>query len=322
MGAVVELTVLKKAFGELAPLNEVRDAISLVSDPKQITDLHKRIEAARKYDNKTAERRNYFGELAIWSERHIGTLVKEAKEAGIIRQGQNGRGETDTMSVSLTEFLGTDSATEAQQISSRSQKLAEVTPKQIEAAIESLKLDGEEVSKAAVNRKIKGAHVGHNSGENEWYTPAELIAQYRAIVLAIDVDPASSKEANTVVQAKKFYDAKSDGLTKKWVGSVWMNPPYSSGLIEKFAAKLLEEIECGNTTSAAVLVNNGTETKWAQSLLGKCNAVCFLSTRVKFWEPGGKVSVPLQGQMLLYFGADAGLFAARYRSMGVVMGNC
>lgn len=317
----MELTVLKKAFGELAPLNEVRDAISLVSDPKQITDLHKRIEAARKYDNKTAERRNYFGELAIWSERHIGTLIQEAKQAGMIRQGQNGKSESVMMTLSLNEFLGTDSENEAKNISSRSQKLAEVTPKQIEAAIESLKLDGEEVSKAAVNRKIKGAHVGHNSGENEWYTPAELIAQYRAIVVTIDVDPASSKEANAVVQAKKFYDAKADGLTKKWVGSVWMNPPYSSGLIEKFAAKLLGEIECGNTTSAAVLVNNGTETKWAQSLLGKCNAVCFLSTRVKFWEPGGKVSIPLQGQMLLYFGADAGLFAARYRSMGVLMGN-
>jgi hypothetical protein len=252
-------------------------------------------------------------------------LIAEAKQAGIIREGRPCKSKPEnaaTMAAfSLTEFLGTDSVTEAQHISSRSQKLAEVTPKQIESAIESLKLDGEEVSKAAVNRKIKGAHVGHNSGENEWYTPSEYIAQYRAIVLTIDVDPASSKEANTVVQAKKFYDAKSDGLTKKWVGSVWMNPPYSSGLIEKFAAKLLEEIECGNTTSAAVLVNNGTETKWAQSLLGKCNAVCFLLTRVKFWEPGGKVSIPLQGQMLLYFGADAGLFAARYRSMGVVMGN-
>lgn len=319
----MELTVLKKAFGELAPLNEVRDAISLVSDPKQITDLHKRIEAARKYDNKTAERRNYFGELAIWSERHIGTLIAEAKQAGMIKLGRpcsDDKGVIVTP-LSLTEFLGTDSETEAKNISSRSQKLAEVTPKQIEAAIQSLKLDGEEVSKAAVNRKIKGAHVGHNSGENEWYTPAEYIEQYRAIVQVIDVDPASSKDANAVVQAKKFYDAKSDGLTKKWVGSVWMNPPYSSGLIEKFASKLLDEIECGNTTSAAVLVNNGTETKWAQSLLGRCNAVCFLSTRVKFWEPGGKVSIPLQGQMLMYFGADAGLFAARYRSMGIVMGK-
>jgi hypothetical protein len=321
MGAVVELTVLKKAFGELAPLNEVRDAISLVSDPKQITDLHKRIEAARKYDNKTAERRNYFGELAIWSERHIGTLIKEAQESGIVNQAGSGRGNTNKSPATLAALLGVNSNSEAQHISSRSKKLLEVTPKQIEAAIGSLKLDGEEVSKAAVNRKIKGAHVGHNSGENEWYTPAELIAQYRAIVVTIDVDPASSKEANVVVQAKKFYDAKADGLTKKWVGSVWMNPPYSSGLIEKFASKLLDEIECGNTTSAAVLVNNGTETKWAQSLFGKCNAVCFLSTRVKFWEPGGKVSIPLQGQMLLYFGADAGLFAARYRSMGVVMGN-
>ena len=39
----------------------------------------------------------------------------------------------------------------------------------------------------------------------------------------IDLDPASSAEAQKTIKAKKFFSAADDGLGKKWRGRVWLN---------------------------------------------------------------------------------------------------
>ena len=187
-----------------------------------------------------------------------------------------------------------------------------------DAEFEKLKADSLAENIPATPRLIAEAagkpHVSHNSGENEWYTPAPIIAAARAVMGGIDLDPASSAQANETVQATTFYSIEDDGLNKEWQGRVWMNPPYSGSLIGRVVDKILSEpIE-----EACVLVNNATETKWAQALLGASTAFCFFASRVRYLAPDGIKNTPLQGQMLCGLHVDAARFKEIFGEHGLV----
>jgi phage N-6-adenine-methyltransferase len=163
-------------------------------------------------------------------------------------------------------------------------------------------------------------HVSYNSGNNEWYTPPEYIATARAVMGAIDIDPASSEIANRTVGAAKFYTQEDDGLSHDWHGRVWMNPPYASEWIGKFCDKLAWHVRRGEVTEACVLVNNATETGWFSALLDVSACVCLIRGRVKFLDAAGTPSgAPLQGQALLYIGQNAGAFAHEFGNFGTVL---
>jgi hypothetical protein len=175
----------------------------------------------------------------------------------------------------------------------------------------------EQVEQAVEAVKSK-PHVANNSGDNEWYTPKEYIEAARKVLGEIALDPASNPLANDIVQAATFYTAEDTGLDKDWFGTVWMNPPYESGLIGQFAEKLCDSYASGNVTAAIVLVNNATETRWFQSLAEQASAACFPKGRVKFWHPR-KVAVPLQGQAILYLGPNTDDFARAFSQFGFCM---
>ena len=58
------------------------------------------------------------------------------------------------------------------------------------------------------------AHLQQKS--YEWYTPAKYLHAAREVMGAIDLDPASSTLANTVIQAETYYDEETNGLDKPW----------------------------------------------------------------------------------------------------------
>lgn len=311
---MVEIAVLKKAFGGLVAIEEVKQAIAEVTDIKKLSDLRKRIEAARKYDSQTADRRNYWGELAIWSERRVGELIRESD----IKPGRPRDNCFVEKQLLLSELLGTETESQARNISHNSQRLVDFEPAAIEQAILNLKAADEEVTKAAVKRALVGAHVGHNSGENEWYTPTEFIEAARRTMSTIDLDPASSAAANEVVKATRFFSTDDSGLAKKWKGNIWLNPPYSQPSIAEFSEKLVAEFRALSITSAIALVNNATETRWFHLIAACASAFCFPLGRVNFWSPG-KVSAPLQGQAVLYLGSDSKTFLREFAQFGLCL---
>lgn len=159
-------------------------------------------------------------------------------------------------------------------------------------------------------------HVAHNSGNNEWYTPAEYIEAARRVMGYIDLDPASSEAANRVVDAIAYYTAEDDGLTLPWVGKLWMNPPYATSLVGQFADKMAGHVRAGDVTEAIILVNNATETAWFRALIGVASAVVFPASRIRFWQPDGELGAPLQGQACIYIGATPDVFLSEFTSFG------
>ena len=159
-------------------------------------------------------------------------------------------------------------------------------------------------------------HVSFNSGNNEWYTPAEYIEAARKVMGRIDLDPASSDIANQTVQAVTYYTAEDDGLSHHWRGNVWMNPPYAGELIGKFASKLIYHVTECDVRQAIILVNNATETTWFQEMIDEATAVVFPRSRVRFWKPDGTLGAPLQGQAIIYIGQHADAFLSEFSRFG------
>ena len=168
--------------------------------------------------------------------------------------------------------------------------------------------------------KDAGAHVEHNSGNNEWNTPKTYTEAARTVMGSIDVDPASSEAANKTVRAAEYYTKEDDGLSHEWHGAVWMNPPYSGGLVDDFSKKLVSEYQNGAVTQACVLVNNATETEWLQRMFLIASAVCFPRQRIRFIGSDGEgANTPLQGQAVLYFGDNTQRFIDAFREFGFVV---
>lgn len=196
----------------------------------------------------------------------------------------------------------------------RMEQLAE-NPDIVKEAIKEARANDDIISRSFVLEKIKEAkmpHVSFNSGNNEWYTPEEYIKSARQVLGVIDLDPATSQKANEVVKAENIYTIEDNGLEKEWFGNVWLNPPYSSDLIGKFA----EKVKAKEYKQAIVLVNNATETSWFYDIVSVASAVVFPTHRVKFYKPDGTIGAPLQGQAFLYIGENPHNFLKVFGQFG------
>lgn len=171
-------------------------------------------------------------------------------------------------------------------------------------------------------RDIVHNHRAQGTGANEWYTPAEYIEAARRVMGDINLDPASSDQAQEVVQAKHWHTEEDDGLSHDWSGTVWLNPPYSQPAIQHFVEKLilstgkLRGLKYGDVHAAILLTHNYTDTAWFQLAAGEATAICFTRGRVGFVNPEGKRASPTQGQAFFYYGEDEDLFIAEFKRFG------
>jgi len=161
----------------------------------------------------------------------------------------------------------------------------------------------------------------HLSQSDEWYTPVAIVESARAVLGAIDLDPASCPRANTLIRASAFYSKQVDGLTHPWRGRIWMNPPYNR-LAQQFAQKLVTNFQEGLVTEAVALFNaNSMTSQWFSPLYDHASALMITRGRLLFTpgDPDQNFSSPSTGSVVLYFGPQAERFAEEFCKHGTIL---
>lgn len=72
-------------------------------------------------------------------------------------------------------------------------------------------------------------------GSEDWRTPVMVVNLARRVFGGvIDLDPASDKDANAMIQAERYYTKRKDGLAQTWdAESVLVNPPGGTTMARK-----------------------------------------------------------------------------------------
>lgn len=130
---------------------------------------------------------------------------------------------------------------------------------------------------------------------DEWYTPKYVIDALGEF----DLDPCAP--VNPLFQtAKTMYNINDDGLKQEWEGRVFLNPPYSRPLIERFVEKMAE-----HNNGIALLFNRCDNRMFHEIILKKAEGMMFLRKRIRFLRPdGSQGDSPGRGSILVAFGEE------------------
>lgn len=96
----------------------------------------------------------------------------------------------------------------------------------------------------------------------------------------------------------QFYSPEEDGLSKRWHGICWMNPPYGRG-IAAWVQKAYKSSLCGATV--VCLLPARTDTRWWHDYVMR-GEIRFIKGRLKFG--GSKINAPFPNAVVIFRGYD------------------
>ena len=150
----------------------------------------------------------------------------------------------------------------------------------------------------------------------EWYTPPAIIERARAVLGAIDLDPASADVPQQWIRAETYYTATTP-LQAPYAGRVWLNPPFDD--VPAWVGRLEREHTHGAVTAALLLVNSAPGYVWYEELWRRWPVVC-LRERLRFVQasgiPGGQAK---KAQTIAYLGQDVRRFIDGFHDLGRVL---
>lgn len=119
-------------------------------------------------------------------------------------------------------------------------------------------------------------NIHFSSKRDDWATPPDLFATLDT-EFHFTLDAAASP-TNTKVAS--FYSTADDGLAQPWNGTVWVNPPYGKGIIDRWVNKAIQSAAQGATVVMLVPARPGS--RWFTQLIHHADEIRFLNRRVTF----------------------------------------
>ena len=176
-------------------------------------------------------------------------------------------------------------------------------------------------------------NIMHASRDDRWMTPDPIIERVKELFGGqIDLDPASSVEANARIGAKRILTAADDALTCEWpkVGergtSVFLNPPGGKiGNKSKsalFWQRLLDYRKTGALSHAvfAMFSVEGLQVTQSSTFPALYFTLCIPKTRVRWVDPlGANRTAPSHSSCFVYVDgieSKTDLFLDLFRSIG------
>jgi phage N-6-adenine-methyltransferase len=172
-----------------------------------------------------------------------------------------------------------------------------------------------------VDREKIVSIVPQKASSNEMFTPSRYAEKARRTMGSITTDPASCDVAQKTIMADVYHTIDDDGLQHPWRGNIFMNPPYSRGMMPLFMDKLYSEIDKKNTLQAVVIANAQTAARWFQKACRRAAACCFVSPRISFID-GGTLKEKKgndRSQVIFYFGDNIESFKDEFHDVGAIM---
>jgi phage N-6-adenine-methyltransferase len=136
---------------------------------------------------------------------------------------------------------------------------------------------------------------------DDWSTPPEIVQELAKEFGEFTLDPCCRPET---AKATQYYTKADDGLSQRWHGRVWLNPPYSNP--GPWLKKAIDSV--GQEADLVVaLLPAATDTRWFHDyVLGVASEVRFRKGRIKFigWM-GTPIGSPKSGSVIaIYRGSE------------------
>lgn len=164
-----------------------------------------------------------------------------------------------------------------------------------------------------------------SSETQDWHTPSWVIEMVREVLGEIELDPASSVQANEAVKAKRFFDQATDGLRYCWhAETVFLNPPFGKSGNDSLAGIWIERMakiyRAGCFREGIALTHTRSGYEWWEKLSREF-PICMTRQKIDFIPaaPRTKTSGSKTSQTFFYFGKNLSVFSRVFSRIGRII---